>query len=556
MENPYGGSKNAATLNFSVGRELLRRTPVPQASKSMFDHPSPLSLIRRAALAVGLCLAASCGGGMTAGTGASSTSSTSEPPQAGQLLANPPPEVGSYAPSDLLPLLQSSPLGMELLQLAYSPLCTVNIYQLEYETVGAQDEPATASGALMVPSGSSTSCRGARPIVLYAHGTSTNRDYNIADINASGEDEGLILAAEFAAEGYIVVAPNYAGYDSSSLTYHPYLDAAQQSKDMIDALTAARSALPLSSSPSVSDDHRLFITGYSQGGFVAMATHRAMQAAGMTVTASGAMSGPYALAAFGDAVFMGDVNLSAVVNFVLLASSYQRAYGNITADPSDPTDVFEPQYAPGIESLLPSTTPVSTLYAEDKLPQSAIFSSMPPAPQYASITPSRAPASLAPAFAEGFGPSFLVTNAYRLAYLQDEQANPDGGFPNTTTGVPAATPGNTLRQAFKTNDLRNWSPTAPVLLCAGGNDPTVFYLNTQLMQGYWAAHPPEAPVTVLDVDSAVAANDPYATIKEAFAAAKAALELAGGASAVMSDYHATLVPPFCLTAVKSFFDAQ
>jgi hypothetical protein len=26
------------------------------------------------------------------------------------------------------------------------------------------------------------------------------------------------------------------------------------------------------------------------------------------------------------------------------------------------------------------------------------------------------------------------------------------------------------------NDLRNWSPTAPVLLCAGDQDPTVFYL--------------------------------------------------------------------------------
>ena len=36
-----------------------------------------------------------------------------------------------------------------------------------------------------------------------------------------------------------------------------------------------------------------------------MATHRAMQAAGMTVTASAPMSGPYALSAFVDAVFRG-----------------------------------------------------------------------------------------------------------------------------------------------------------------------------------------------------------------------------------------------------------
>ena len=65
--------------------------------------------------------------------------------------------------------------------------------------------------------------------------------------------EGLLIAATFAAQGYIVVAPNYAGYDTSALAYHPYLNADQQSKDMIDALTAARSALPTSIG---ADDHR------------------------------------------------------------------------------------------------------------------------------------------------------------------------------------------------------------------------------------------------------------------------------------------------------------
>ena len=68
----------------------------------------------------------------------------------------------------------------------------------------------------------------------------------------------------FAAEGYIVVAPNYLGYDTSTLPYHPYLNGDQQSKDMIDALTAARSALPTSNAPNTRDGGKLFITGYSQ----------------------------------------------------------------------------------------------------------------------------------------------------------------------------------------------------------------------------------------------------------------------------------------------------
>jgi hypothetical protein len=479
-------------------------------------------------------------------------------PTRGQLLNNPPPILASYSTSVLLSKLGNDALGKELLQLTFSPTCSVNVYQLQYQTVGGAGEAATASGALMVPTGSDPSCQGPRPIVIYAHGTNLLKTYNIADLTNSANSEGLLLAAVFAAKGYIVVAPNYAGYDSSSLAYHPYLNADQQSKDMIDSLAAAHTAL---TTAMVTDNGKLFVTGYSQGGFVAMATHRAMQAAGTAVTAAAPMSGPYALSAFGDAIFMGQVDLSAPANFDLVATSYQHAYGNIY---SNPTDVFEPAYAAGIDALLPSATDVNTLYHEGKIPQNALFSSTPPSPAYVSITPATTPANLAPSFALGFGTGNLVTNAYRLAYLQDAAAAPDGGFPTTTTDVPPTAPANTVRQALKRNDLRGWAPTAPVLLCGGDSDPTVFYLNTQLIQGYWAANARTSSVTVLDVDSASSSGDPYATVKDGFAAAKASVRAAavvggatdGGAMAVLQDYHAGLVPPFCLSAVKSFFDTH
>ena len=32
-----------------------------------------------------------------------------------------------------------------------------------------------------------------------------------------------------------------------------------------------------------------------------------------------------------------------------------------------------------------------------------------------------------------------------------------------------------------------WTPTAPMLLCAGNADPAVLYLNTELMQNYWSS---------------------------------------------------------------------
>jgi acetyl esterase/lipase len=471
-------------------------------------------------------------------------------PQRGQLISSPPPKVAHYSSSDLLSLLTGNDLGKKLLQLTFTPTCSIDIYHLEYATVGGQNEATTATAALMVPAGSDAACQGPRPVLVYAHGTSTNKSFNIADLTKQDNGEGLILASIFAAQGYIVVAPNYAGYDTSTLAYHPYLNADQQSKDTMDALTASRSAF---ATVGASDNQKLFVTGYSQGGFVAMATHRALQTSGTAVTASAPMSGPYALAAFGDAIFMGEVNLNATANFNMLTTSYQHSYGNVY---SNPMDVFEAKYANGIDALLPTTLDLNTLYSQGSLPKSALFNSTPPAPEYAPMTPATQPANLAPAFAMGFGPDNLVTNGYRLGYLQDAQTNPDGGFPNTTSGIPAMNPANALRQDLKQNDLRSWAPTAPVLLCAGNSDPTVFYLNTQLIQGYWAQNAPTSPVTVLDVDSAVSSGDPYAEVKTGFAAAKGLLQVSGGTSAVLESYHAGLVLPFCVFAVKAFFDTR
>ncbi len=478
----------------------------------------------------------------------------------GQLLQSPPQQEGTFSTTQLLGLLGLDTLGQELLQLQYHPLCTVNVYHLEYETIGGKGEAATASGALMVPSGSGSACQGARPIVEYAHGTHPEKSYDIAALQGSTPNsQGLILAAVFAAEGYIVVAPNYAGYDTSDLSYHPYLVASQQAGDMMDALTAARSALPQVGS-GVSDNHKLYLTGYSQGGYVAMATHRALEAAGQTITASGPMSGPYALSAFGDAIFMGQVNGAGTRNVALLTRAYQQSYGNLY---SAPTEMFSAPYANNVETLLPSTMTMSQIESGGLLP-SATFSSTPPAPQYASMTPATTPANLAVIYAQGFGNPYLIVNSYRLAYLQDEQAHPDGGYPTTTSNQPPSGATNTLRQDLAKNDLRNWTPKAPTLLCAGDEDTEVFYFNTQLMQSYWTKNAPASSVSVVDIDSTPTSSDPYAAEKNGFKDAVTAVEVAavaggatdGGHLAVLTDYHAQLVAPFCLAVVKSFFDAH
>jgi Secretory lipase len=502
-------------------------------------------------LSIVLMAACGVGGGSAASDGGGSTPAV---PARGTLLDSPLTLLSTLTTSALLAQLNLA-ANLTLLSLSGPPVCDVLTYDVRYETVGGAGEATTASAALMVPTGLGDRCTGARPIVLYAHGTTTDLKFSMANLQNT---ETLFLTAFFASQGYIVVAPNYAGYDTSTLPYHPFLIADQQSKDMIDALTAARTALPLAAATLTKDNGKLFITGYSEGGHVAMATHRAMQAAGMTVTAAAPMSGPYALAAFVDAVIYGEVNGGAPISSTFLFTAYQHAYGNMYADPAD---VFSAQYATGIDSLLPTTTLRSQLYATGKLPEFALFSSTPPAPEYADITPPATPADLAPVFAVGFGTDNLLLNSYRLQYLQDAQVYPDGGFPTLTSGLAATASQVPWRRALQKNDLRNWVPTAPVQLCGGALDPIAFYFNTQLMQNYWNHNAPAtASIAVIDLES-IATNDPYTTLKQDFAIAKA-VDAAdavaqgatdGGAFAVAEAYHAELVAPFCMTATRSFF---
>src|SRR5262245_4610955 len=158
------------------------------------------------------CVLAGCGSGDDDND--SPPSGNPNPPAAarGDLLQSPPAKLNSYSASDLLAALGGNDIGKALISLALSPNCGVDVYQLKYQTVGAKNESVSASGALMIPTGTDANCTGPRPLLLYAHGTSPDKAFNIANLSSSNNAEGLAVAALFAAQGYIVIAPNYAGY--------------------------------------------------------------------------------------------------------------------------------------------------------------------------------------------------------------------------------------------------------------------------------------------------------------------------------------------------------
>lgn len=439
----------------------------------------PLASLALAAAA----LLSACGGG-------SSESSDDAPPARGQLL------LGVKAGEATIDDINKGTAAKGVQALSGAAKCNVEVRYVYYMTRDPQGLPATASAGVLVPSGTDAACTGERPVLLYAHGTTTDKAFNMAQVTTNSE--ASLVMAFYAAQGFIVVAPNYLGYERSGLGYTPYLNAENSAIDMIDGLRAAKAHLATegASKPSA----KLLLAGYSQGGHVAMATHRAIErdyAGEFTVTASGPMSGPYDLVSMGDFVTNRQPNAGATLFVPLMLTSYQKAYGNIY---NAPTDVYQAPFAATAETLFPSSEPVQKLIEEGKLPAD-------------------------PTFTRLFGQGGLLTDSFKANYATSN-----------------------YRKALQTNTLLGWTPKRPMAMCGGDKDPTVFFFNTTNAQADFAARGARIPAFNLEVRDTLPAGTAGLTVYGGFQQAKAA----AGANAT-AQYHGTLVPPFCNALVRGYF---
>jgi len=223
--------------------------------------------IRRVcALALAASLAA-CGGGGNDDTvtdgGGTPPVQPADPEGAGQLQAA--TLLGTVAAADIAAALTSE----ESLAQDVVPRYAVTSYRLEYLTTDADGKAVRASGLVSVPQ----KAPGAKsPVLSYQHGT-LFRDAEAPSNNAVASEVAVVLASL----GYIVLAPDYVGFGASKGTPHPYLLAAPSAAATVDFLTAART---WRGQANVADNGQLFLTGYSEGGYVTMAAHRALQTSG------------------------------------------------------------------------------------------------------------------------------------------------------------------------------------------------------------------------------------------------------------------------------------
>jgi len=212
---------------------------------------------------------------------------------------------------------------------SFAPLITgqylknsITVYKVLYKTKNTDGTQVQASGALIVPAAS-----GAIPMMSIQHGTIRTDDD--APSNNGTNSDTYTFGSLFGSSGYIVALPDYIGYGTSKNLPHTYEHRNGLATASLDMLRASREFLAQN---KVNWDKRLYITGYSEGGYATMALHKKMEeevAGEFNLRASSIGAGAYDKSAFMKYV----VNTAATTNssynslYIWTLLTYDRIYG-------------------------------------------------------------------------------------------------------------------------------------------------------------------------------------------------------------------------------------
>jgi len=286
-----------------------------------------------------------------------------------------------------------------------------DVYKVTYKTT-YKDAEIIASGLVVLPK---TSVEVG--MVSFHHGTIT--DHDDAPSNTTETDPDALLYAALSSSGFITVIPDYLGFGSSSSILHPYYVEEYTATAVIDMLIAAKE---LSVEENVNFNKRLFLAGYSEGGYVTMATHKGIEEQGLDdfeLIASFPAAGAYDIAGMENHLLTLDTyDDPSYIAYVI------RAY-ELTYDfPDVRSDFFQQPYADRIPGLFDGTKGTTEINSQ------------------------------------------LTTVLADL--LQEElygnlNSNPEYSY---------------IKDAFIENSLTDWTPTAKMYMYHGDSDVTVPYQNS------------------------------------------------------------------------------
>ena len=291
----------------------------------------------------------------------------------------------------------------------------VDVYKIIYETIDWKGMSQRASGLLYLPVGSSLNNF---PILSIQHLTITEEE-QIPSKNHFGQEGQVAFIA--ASSGFIVCVSDYLGYGESAQIFHPYLhtNSADAPIDMI------RATMTYCAQNNISLNSQIFLTGYSEGGYITMATHRAMEtqfADEFTVTASVPIAGAYDVLLTAETILSKNTyQTPSLIAFI--TESYRSIYGR-----EELNNIFQSPYKSIITSLFNGSLSLSEI-------DSQLSSSL----------------------------NTLLTAEFLSAFRGDGQQD--------------------LKDNLKENNLlsSSWIPQAPIRLYHGNNDNTVPYTNSIIM---------------------------------------------------------------------------
>jgi len=201
-----------------------------------------------------------------------------------------------------------------------------------------------ASGLLGIPKNTPTP-----PSIISAqHGTLFVDQ--AAPTNITNSQEAFSGLEMLASAGFITAVPDYIGYGDTKNEQHPYYDQEYAASAVVDMLTATKAYL---AKEKIAASNRLFLTGYSEGGYITMAAQKEIEsnpAHGLVLTAVSAGAGAY--------------DLTEMLRKVANATTYDEpgflatlliSYNSLYEWNRPLTDFYQKQYADKIPGLLDGT---------------------------------------------------------------------------------------------------------------------------------------------------------------------------------------------------------
>ena len=180
------------------------------------------------------------------------------------------------------------------------------------------------------------------PIISLQHGTESYSQA-VASVTPTTTVEG-ISGLMLASMGYLVFAPDYLGFGESDIM-HPYMHAKSLTPCIIDFIRAGKTH---AINENISFSNQLFLTGYSEGGYLSLAAQRDIEEnypIEFELTAVAPLSGPYDLRGTADSIFVNKQYKTPIyIGFMFTA--YNKIYNWNKLE-----EIFKTPYSSAVTSL-------------------------------------------------------------------------------------------------------------------------------------------------------------------------------------------------------------